>query len=353
MRKTILLLFALIGALNATAAVSVEARIDSLEILIGEQTGVTVTVTSDKEAQVVFPVARPLDIIIPGVEVISMSAVDTREIERGMQYSCVYTITSFDENLYYLPPFAVLVNGDTMKTKSLALKVLTVEVDTLNVDNFFGPKDVQDNPFLWTEWAPMFYLSLIMIIVLAAAYYLYIRLRDNKPIIRPLKLVKKLLPHQKAMKSIEQIKADKMMNAEDQKEYYTRLTETLRRYIEERYGFYAMEMTSTEIIERLSEVQDKSALEELSELFRTADLVKFAKFSALINENDRNLVNAIEFINTTKVGYVAPQEEAPKLSEEESRTLGKRRTLKIVVIALTVAAAALLIYIVIKTALLI
>lgn len=32
----------------------------------------------------------------------------------------------------------------------------------------------------------------------------------------------------------------------------------------------------------------------------TADLVKFAKYSTLINENDMNLVNAIEFINQTK-----------------------------------------------------
>ena len=35
-------------------------------------------------------------------------------------------------------------------------------------------------------------------------------------------------------------------------------------------------------------------------LFQTADLVKFAKYNTLINENDANLVNAIEFINQTK-----------------------------------------------------
>ena len=36
------------------------------------------------------------------------------------------------------------------------------------------------------------------------------------------------------------------------------------------------------------------------ELFRTADLVKFAKHTPLMNENDANLVNAIDFINDTK-----------------------------------------------------
>ena len=38
-------------------------------------------------------------------------------------------------------------------------------------------------------------------------------------------------------------------------EYYTRLTAILRTYIEKRYGFNAMEMTSTEIIDRLLKEQ--------------------------------------------------------------------------------------------------
>ena len=45
-------------------------------------------------------------------------------------------------------------------------------------------------------------------------------------------------------------------------------------------------------------------------MFTTADLVKFAKYNTLINENDKNLVSAIEYINQTKVEEVAPEEEA-------------------------------------------
>ena len=37
-----------------------------------------------------------------------------------------------------------------------------------------------------------------------------------------------------------------------------------------------------------------------------SDLVKFAKYKPLINENDMNLINAIDFINKTKVEEVAP-----------------------------------------------
>ena len=72
-----------------------------------------------------------------------------------------------------------------------------------------------------------------------------------------------------------------------------------------------MEMTSTEIIERLTQENDEEALSELRELFQTADLVKFAKWTTLINENDANLMTALEYINQTK------QEEDPNAPQEE------------------------------------
>ena len=153
------------------------------------------------------------------------------------------------------------------------------------------------------------------------------------------------MPHQKAMKEIEAIKADKMVMSENQKEYYTKLTDTLRKYIEERYGFRAMEMTSSEIIDRLTETQDSQALDELRLLFNTADLVKFAKYSTLINENDMNLVNAIEFINKTKVeNQVEEIVEKPQMTQEEVRSVKTRRTLKIIIVTLAVASAAILIF---------
>ena len=82
--------------------------------------------------------------------------------------------------------------------------------------------------------------------------------------------------------------------------HYTELTDVLRAYIKGRFGFNAQEMTSSEIIDKLLEVNDKEAIKDLRELFQTADLVKFAKHTPLMNENDANLVNAIDFINDTK-----------------------------------------------------
>lgn len=348
MKRVVLFIILASCVIGLSAQESVEAEIDSVEIFVGQQAHVTLTAHAKEGHKVEFPQFKPQEFITPGVEVISSKEQEQQADENGfVTRRMAYTLTSFDDTLYYLPPMTVKIDGKAYESKSLALKVLTIDVDTLHTDQFFGPKDVQDNPFLWSEWSLAFWLSVLMLVLLALGYYLYLRLRDNKPIITRIRIVKRLLPHQKALKEIEQIKADKMVTAEDSKEYYTKLTDTLRRYMQERYGFNAMEMTSGEIIERLTATQDQTALDELRQLFMTADLVKFAKYSTLINENDMNLVNAIDFINQTKQEN-QPTEEVvkPELTEADQRTQQTRRTLKSLIGLIAVIVTALFGYVV-------
>ena len=338
MKRTILLTGLILNVLLAFAQASIEAKIDPIEMMIGEQATVTLTVQAGEGANVQWPTFQPRQQIVPAVEVLA-----THTSSQTM----TLTLTSFDGNLYHLPPFKVKVNGKEVKSADLALKVVEMEVDTTHMEKFFGPKDVQDNPFQWSDWSLSFWLSVLMLVLAALGYYLYLRLRSNKPVIAHIKIVKRLLPHQKAMKEIEQIKADKMVMSENQKEYYTKLTDTLRKYIEERYGFSAMEMTSSEIIDRLMSTGDQQSLDELRQLFTTADLVKFAKYSTMINENDANLVSAIDFINQTKLENQPVEEvQKPQLSEADQRSQKERRVLKAVIWIVTIATAALFCYIV-------
>lgn len=355
MKRLISLIFIAVGALTAMAQnnVSVEARIDPIEILVGQQVKVTVTAMMEEGAQAEFPVFRPQQQITPGVEVVSSTGQQVQTVDNGyVERSVDYILTSFDDTLYYLPPFVVKVDGKPYESKSLALKVLTVEVDTLHPENFFPAKGVQQNPFLWEEWSLSFWLSVVMLLLLAADYYFYLRLRDNKPIVKRISFVKRLLPHQRAMKEIETLRAEHRMNddnQESQKAYYTKLTDALRKYIEERYGFSAMEMTSSEIIDRLTKSPDAKSLDELRQLFQTADLVKFAKYSTLINENDANLMSAIEFINETKIeNQQAVEVVKPEFTQEEMRSKKERKVLKWVVGGIAAICLALVLFIIIQ-----
>jgi hypothetical protein len=347
LKRIVVNILLLLTAEMASGQVNVESSIDSMEIFIGEQVRMTVNVTMKHGQRLAMPVFKPTEQITPGVEVLSEGAADTAELDNDMvRVSKQYTLTSFDENLYYLPPVKVKVDGKEYSSKNLALKVLTVPVDTLHPNQFFPPKSVQDNPFLWSEWSGVFWLSVLVLILIMLAVYLRLRLRENKPIIASVKIIKRVLPHQKAMQQIEQIKADRLVSSENQKEYYTKLTDTLRKYIEERFGFNAMEMTSDEIIERLQQAEDRRMIDELRELFTTADLVKFAKYSTLINENDANLVNAIEFINTTKIENQPTEERIePQLTEQDKRSIRSRITIKWVLWAIMLVGIAIVIYV--------
>ena len=296
MKKRLLIVLTYITCflLPAAAQVSVEASIDSLELLIGEQAHITLQVSLDSDKNLQLPIYP--DTLVRGVEVLDVAKPDTQYINdnKRMLIKEVYTITSFDSALYYLPPMEVKVEDDTYKSNPLALKVMTMPVDTLHPEQFFGPKDVMKPDFMWADWYGIIACIVLWFPAVFLLLYFIKRFRDNQPIIRKVKVEPKLPPHQEAMQEIDRIRNEKVWQHGLQKEYYTQLTDTLRTYIERRFGFKALEMTSDQIIDRLESIHDVEAMRELRSLLQTADLVKFAKL------NDANLLSAVNFINETR-----------------------------------------------------
>ena len=121
------------------------------------------------------------------------------------------------------------------------------------------------------------------------------------------------------------------MQRDDPKLYYTELTEAIRTYIKERFGFNAMEMTSTEIIDRLLEEKDQRSIDDLKLLFETADLV-----------------NAIDFINQTKVEEDPNAKKEPTEIRVEEKRSKRGRIALICSIAVVSIGAVVCIYLVVR-----
>ncbi|MBR1521938.1 MAG: hypothetical protein IJ635_11990 [Bacteroidaceae bacterium] len=334
----------LLGFAQANAQqVTVDAKLDSAGIFIGQRIGMTLEVSADAGKNVELPEWDSLQQIVPGLEFVRAEKTDTSFLNENkrMLLSRRYYFTSFDSALYLIPELDVKVDGKLFQSKKLALKVLTFEIDTLHADSIFGNKAELAPPFDWAEWRQVIWLGLMALLIAALLVYVIYRLKTNKPIIRRIRNKQRLAPHKVAMQKIEQIKEEKIWQSEDSKEYYTQLTDTLRNYIKERYGFNALEMTSFEIIQKLQEVNDEEAISELRELFQTADLVKFAKYSTLINENDRNLVSAIEYINQTKLEEPEQKPQPEVIVVEEKRS----KVAKWVLIGSVIVASIVLLYV--------
>ena len=335
------------------AQVQVDVKLDSLQMFIGQQMDLTLSVTLDAKQKLQLPDIKKGQELIPDIEVVEVGKPDTAVLNDGkrLTVSQAYTITAWDSAFYYLPPMMVKVDGTEYESKSLALKVYTIDVDTLHLDNFFPPNGIMELPFMWEEWRMVMFGSLLFLLMLACIGVLYYHVKHGKPIVRFIRRKKKLPPHQVVMDEIERIKNERKWAEEDSKEYYTLLTDTLRNYIRDRYGFNAMEMTSSEIIEKLISENNEEALDELREIFRTADLVKFAKWSTLINENDANLVAAVEYVNQTKIEVDPNAKPEPEvIKETDQKRLTQVKIMRVAMIVLGILSVALLAWIIWRSA---
>ena len=342
--KFISVLLVSLLAYQAYAQVTVNARIDSLQLLIGEQANVKVEVSCPTEARLIMPV-YPNNMLMDGIEILGEVKTDTQYLNKHshMVVTQSYTVTSFDTAFYYIPPFEVLVDSVVYASNPLAMKVMTIDIDTTVVEAIYPIKGVIERPILFVDIWPMLLAFLLMAVVGVLVTYLLLRYSDDKPILRRVTIAPKLPPHQVALQEMDRIKGEKSWMRDDVKQYYTELTDTLRVYMEERFGFNAMEMTSDEIIDKLNEQPDKEWIGELRELFRMSDLVKFAKYKPLINENDMNLINAIEFINKTKIESAVPAE--PVIQEivvKEGRSKQQRMLLLVASVLLILCGVAAL-----------
>lgn len=357
----ILRIFALLMMVAITpclrAQVLVDIKIDSMRLYIGEQTAITLDVTCDAKQKPEFPKFNSslrdghFDMLVPGVEVIEACKPDTQMLNEGkrMQISQKYIITSFDSALYYLPPMEVLVDTTHYKSKALALQVYSLDVDTLHVEKFAGINGIEELEFDWEDWHNTIFSILSMIVLCVLIFLAYWWLKKGNPVIPLMRRKPKLPPHQVAMQEIQRIKDERTWATEDSKEYYTQLTDTLRTYIQERYGFRAMDMTTSEIVARLEQENNPEAQAELAELFQTADLVKFAKYTTPINENDAHLLTAVQYINQTKqeVDPNAVKDE-PQYTAEQRRTIGMKWTLRISITVMSIAVIVIAVFTIIR-----
>lgn len=318
--KSILFLLFLISGMSVFAQRTlIDVTLQPSEILIGQQAVVSLTVTSDPDRPV--QIVLPTDTLMRGVEVLAYAPADSSIIENNrLVIKQDILITSFDSLLYLLPPIYVIDGTDTIPSNQVALKVSTVPVDLENPENFYDIKDVWKPPFVLADYLPdrMLVMGILLFIFLICVVgYIIQRKRNQQPLI-PIKMEPKLPPHVQAAKELDELKQLKLWQQGRYKDYYTQLTDTLRRYIEERFGTNAMEMTSGEILDAMRyETEYKSVLDNLSQILRLADLVKFAKQHPLPNENDLSMVNAYLFVNQTKIEEVQKAAEQKDAEERE------------------------------------
>ena len=241
--------------------------------------------------------------VVPGVEIVGDFHIDTVKKKKTFSYvDAGATITSFDSGSYVMPPLVVYFYegedlADTLRLLEVPLEVTTVPIDTTTYQIAdLRPQFKYPVPTgIILMWIGIGILAAALIVLII---WLIVRRHKNKPLFGKAK--PKDPPHITALRNLEKIRNQKLWQNGKEKQFYTGVTDVLRKYIEDRYDIKTMERTSNEIIKDLSKKDVKPEdFEEVSDLFSTSDLVKFAKYTATEEENEKAIPTAVRFVNDT------------------------------------------------------
>lgn len=287
--------------------ITIEAKLDSNKFLIGDQVKLNLIITKSKTAKVNFPILS--DSIAPSVEVVERLKPDTISKNGDIiKLRQSFLITSFDSGNHVIPPLPFEFLHDTITdviySDSLLFTVNTLKVDTAS-KKIYDIKAPFDEPFSFMEIIEYFIWGAAILILIALGIYIYRKYKKKEPLIKiPQKPADP--PHVIAIRELDILKDKKLWQNNHIKKYHTELTEIIRKYIEARFNIQALEMTSFEIIQSLSNekyISDQN-ISELRQTLILADYVKFAKAQPLPNENDLSIQYAYKFVNDTKVAEI-------------------------------------------------
>lgn len=312
----VLLYIFILGSLQVVEAqqVKVKASIDSTHMLIGDQIKLMLEIEKPIDMDIQFPVIP--DTFSSKIEVVKRLPIDTFQLEDKERERLTQSIliSSFDSGSHVIPAFTFKTNYNDMKD-SIATAALNLNVLTMKIDTTKGPVDIKvpyAAPVTLTEVTP-YILGAILIGAILFFIFYYVRWKKkNAPLfVKPEK--PKEPAHVVALRELDRIKQQKLWQQEKIKQYYSEVADTIRNYIEKRFNIPAMEQTSAETIgvfKQNKELIDSNALNQIQHILSLADLVKFAKYTPLPDDNNLTLMNAYFFVNQTK------KEEAVKTSEK-------------------------------------
>ncbi len=300
-----------IFASAASAAVpSVTARLDSVQLMMGNITMLRLEVVKDASAEGEFPMfAAPsqsgyVGICGDSIELRTSIKRDTAEIGSGrIQINYQVPLQAFDSGSFQLPAFVYVSGRDTARSNLLNLKVLPVP--GLTADSEIAPLAPVAEPegksffdFLPDFIVDFWWLVILILLAVAAAVWAVRRYRKEGAIL-PKKPEPN--PYDVAMDALVKLKEKNLWAQGMEKEYFTELTEILRVYLEKRFGVNAMEMTSRQIMETLQGLGDvREKRDYIRQILSVADFVKFAKVRPLPADNIAAYDNAVRFVEETK-----------------------------------------------------
>ncbi len=198
---------------------------------------------------------------------------DTRSLE--------FSAAVYDTGSHVIPPLAILIFQQGMVKDTVWTEAREVRVESILPDTASAPRPIkpyEDHPLRVMDVMREFWPWALAALALGALIFAWIRYR-NRPKLKAAELVPPPIPpYDLALRELITLRDQKYPERGMLKEQYSEFSEILRRYIEGRFKFPALEMTTYDLAAELKRDDLPSCLRtELLPVLRESDLVKFAK----------------------------------------------------------------------------
>jgi hypothetical protein len=214
-----------------------------------------------------------------------------------------YRLEPFLSGTFPIPAFTFEfydVNSPEDKKYELATEPIDIEVTSLlgeqraelKIDDIEDVLEMPKEASFWWVWG----LG-VLVVAAAASLWLYLRRKRVAELVRILKPA-----HELAYERLRALVKEDLVSAGRIKEFYERISDILRHYIEHRFSLRAPERTTEEFLLELTntEVLSESDKERLGEFLQHCDLVKFAKHEPTTEQIQRTFDLVKDFIEKTK-----------------------------------------------------
>jgi hypothetical protein len=326
MKRLVISIFLFISIIFSSFGqyVKVTASFDTSRIYIGDQLKFSIIIDQPATLKLSLPLFK--DTLIKKIEILSGPVFDTSKIQAGrIIITEKYLVSSFDSGRYQVPPvFAEMKTENGLKrfySDYSQLEVMRVKIapadTTAKIYDIIKPYRA---PVTLGEIMP--WVLLVAIIGILAWFGLkYIRkLRKSKKGIEP--IINPDPSHVIAFRELEKLREEKLWQHGETKMYYTRLTEILRQYLENRFNVLSLELTTHETLDALLKTGFKKdgSYNQLKIVLTSADLVKFAKHNPEPSENEAHFQSSWDFVMATKVEEVIISTFDEKENGEEGKS---------------------------------
>lgn len=300
-------------ALPGRAQVDLSARLDSNDIMIGDQVRLDIRITARPGVQVLDTDLTPLD-TSRAIEVLAAAPWDTTGREGTLTLQQRITLTSFEPGEHVIPSLEIRykagVAGRLLRTEPLALRVRDLP-PAQDPNQLMPIKPIVEEPLRFQDILPYLLGFLGLVLLLVILFFILRRRRQGAAAVAP---EVSIPPHLLALQKLKTLREKELWKKGESKAFQSELSHILREYLENRFHLPALEMTSGETLRRLPELDlDPAWQDRLRDVFQVADLVKFAKAEPAANLHEEALRTVEDFVKQT-----TPREEEE--GEENSDT---------------------------------